>query len=80
MLLVSAANASFEKAATFGLNANMILYLTNDYHLGMVSGANIVNLWTAAGNFLPVVGAFVADSSVGRYPLIAFGSIVGLLV
>ncbi|KAL1834634.1 hypothetical protein ACET3Z_004285 [Daucus carota] len=73
------ANASFEKAATFGLNANMILYLTNDYHLGMVTGANIVNLWTAAGNFLPVVGAFVADSSVGRYPLIAFGSIVGLL-
>lgn len=77
---MNAANASFEKAAYFGLNANMILYLENEYHMGMVTGVNIIQLWTAAGNFLPVVGAFFADSSVGRYPVIAFGSIVGLLV
>ncbi|KAK1367780.1 hypothetical protein POM88_033872 [Heracleum sosnowskyi] len=71
--------AAFEKAATFGLSANMILYLENEYHMGLVTGTNIITLWTAACNFLPVLGAFLADSSVGRYPMIAFGSIVGLM-
>ncbi|KAK1367781.1 Proton-dependent oligopeptide transporter family [Heracleum sosnowskyi] len=73
------ANASFEKAATFGLSANMILYLENEYHMDLVTGTNIITLWTAASNFLPVLGAFLADSTVGRYPMIAFGSIVGIL-
>ncbi|KAK1367779.1 Proton-dependent oligopeptide transporter family [Heracleum sosnowskyi] len=78
-MLFIIANASLEKAATFGLNANMILYLENEYHMGMVTAANIIQFWTAAGNFLPLVGAFFADTSVGRYPVIAFGSIVGFL-
>ncbi|WOG85657.1 hypothetical protein DCAR_0104848 [Daucus carota subsp. sativus] len=73
------ANAALEKAATFGLNANMILYLENEYHMGLVTGTNIITLWTSASNFLPVLGAFLADSSVGRYSMIAFGAIVGLL-
>ncbi|KAL8107181.1 protein NRT1/ PTR FAMILY 1.2-like [Apium graveolens] len=73
------ANASFEKAAAFGLSANMILYLESEYHLDLVTGANIIILWNAASSFLPVLGAFLADSTVGRYPMIAFGSTVGLL-
>ncbi|XP_074333953.1 protein NRT1/ PTR FAMILY 1.2-like isoform X1 [Apium graveolens] len=68
-----------EKAATSGLSANMMLYLERKYHMDLVTGTNIITLWTAAGNFLPVLGAFVADSTVGRYTMIAFGSIVGLL-
>lgn len=58
----------------------MILYLENEYHMGLVTGTNIINLWGAAGNFLPVPGAFLADSGVGRYPMIAVGSVFGLLV
>ncbi|KAK1367772.1 Solute carrier family 15 (Peptide/histidine transporter), member 3/4 [Heracleum sosnowskyi] len=73
------ANASFEKAAAVGLSANMILYLESEYHIDLVTGANIIILWTAASSFLPVLGAFLADSTVGRYPMIAYGSIVGLL-
>ncbi|KAL8107179.1 hypothetical protein AgCh_023840 [Apium graveolens] len=57
----------------------MILYLENEYHIDLVTGVNIINLWTAACSFLPVLGAFLADSAVGRYSMIAFGSIVGLL-
>ncbi|KAF1002956.1 protein NRT1/ PTR FAMILY 1.2-like [Apium graveolens] len=73
------ANESLEKAATFGLTANMILYLENEYHMGLVTGTNIINLWGAASNFLPLPGAFLADSTVGRYPMIAAGSIFSLL-
>ncbi|WOG85659.1 hypothetical protein DCAR_0104850 [Daucus carota subsp. sativus] len=73
------ANESLEKAAAFGLSANLILYLENEYHMGLVTGTNIINLWGAAGNFLPVPGAFLADSGVGRYPMIAVGSVFGLL-
>ncbi|KAK1367771.1 Solute carrier family 15 (Peptide/histidine transporter), member 3/4 [Heracleum sosnowskyi] len=73
------ANESLEKAATFGLSANMILYLENEYHMGLVTGTNIINLWGAASNFLPVPAAFLADSTVGRYPMIAVGSMFSLL-
>ncbi|KAK1367775.1 putative peptide transporter [Heracleum sosnowskyi] len=73
------ANASLEKAALYGLSANMILYLENEYHIDLVTGTNIINLWGASSSFLPVLGAFLADSTVGRYPMIAFGSIFGVL-
>lgn len=75
-----ARNESLEKAATFGQSANMILYLENEYHMGLVTWKNIINLWGVASNFLPVPGSFLADSTVGRYPMIAVGSIFSLLV
>lgn len=73
------ANEAFEKVASFGLSSNMILYLEKEYHMGMISGTNIINIWSSATNFLPVIGAFLADSFVGRYPMIGFGSVISLL-
>lgn len=58
----------------------MIKYLMNEYHMSMVAGTNLINIWSAATNFLPVVGAYIADSFAGRYPVIAFGSLFSLLV
>ncbi|RVW69488.1 Protein NRT1/ PTR family 1.2 [Vitis vinifera] len=74
------ANEAFEKVASYGLLPNMILYLIQDYHLGVAKGTNILFLWSAATNFLPVVGAFLSDSYLGRFLTIGLGSITSLLV
>ncbi|KAL8113546.1 hypothetical protein AgCh_020756 [Apium graveolens] len=73
------ANESVERLASHGLTGNIILYLRNEYKMEMVTANNIINLWVAATNFLPVVGAFLSDSFVGRYPMIGLGSIFSLL-
>ncbi|XP_021742270.1 protein NRT1/ PTR FAMILY 1.2-like isoform X1 [Chenopodium quinoa] len=73
------ANESFEKVASYGLTTNMIVYLMNDYKMSLAKGQNLLFLWTAAINFLPIVGAFVADSYLGRFLTIGVGSIFSLL-
>ncbi|KAG5540691.1 hypothetical protein RHGRI_020801 [Rhododendron griersonianum] len=73
------ANEAFEKVASFGLMPNMIKYLMNEYHVDMATGSNLLFLWSAATNFMPLIGAFMADSSVGRFRMIGFGCIVSLL-
>ncbi|KNA22450.1 hypothetical protein SOVF_033300 [Spinacia oleracea] len=73
------ANESFEKVASYGLTANMIIYLMKDYKMSLAKGQNVLFLWSAASNFLPLVGAFVADSYLGRYLTIGIGSIISLL-
>ncbi|WZZ22601.1 hypothetical protein YC2023_123988 [Brassica napus] len=57
----------------------MILYLTVEYGMGTTEAANILFLWSAATNFFPLIGAFIADSYTGRFPLIGFGSSTSLL-
>lgn len=58
----------------------MILYLTQEFGMQAAGAATALNLWSAATNFMPLVGAFIADSYTGRFPMIAFGSVVSLLV
>lgn len=77
---VFAANESFEKVASYGLLPNMILYLMKDYNLGFAKGNNVLFFWSAATNFMPLLGAFLADSYLGRFLTIGFGSIASFLV
>lgn len=78
--IVCAANETFEKVASFGLHANMILYLMHEYNMELATGTCILFLWSAATNFTPIMGAFLADSHFGRFRVIALGSVVSLLV
>ncbi|KAG2691852.1 hypothetical protein I3760_08G025600 [Carya illinoinensis] len=73
------ANEAFERAASVGLLPNMILYLTRDYGMPTPTAANFLFLWSAATNFMPILGAFLADSCLGRYRMIGFGSIASFL-
>lgn len=73
------ANEAFEKVASYGLTPNMILYLMKDYKMGLTQGQSILFYWGAASNFLPLIGAFVSDSYLGRFLTIALGSIFSLL-
>ncbi|RWV77974.1 hypothetical protein GW17_00061129, partial [Ensete ventricosum] len=75
-----AANEILEKVASFGLHANMIVYLTKTYHMSPAAGAIVLFIWGAASNFTPVFGAFVSDSCLGRFRVIAIGSFVSLIV
>ncbi|KAK7384985.1 hypothetical protein VNO78_30690 [Psophocarpus tetragonolobus] len=73
------ANQGFENMASLGIMPNMILYLTREYNMDVAVATNVMLLWSAATSFMPIIGAFLADSYVGRYPTIAFGSVVSLL-
>nr|GEU50626.1 protein NRT1/ PTR FAMILY 1.2-like [Tanacetum cinerariifolium] len=72
-------NDTFEKVASFGLLPNMILYLLSDYHISVALGTNVLLIWSAATNFLPIVGAFLSDSILGRFLTIFLGSIFSLM-
>ncbi|XP_071918171.1 protein NRT1/ PTR FAMILY 1.2 [Coffea arabica] len=73
------ANEAFAQVASHGLQPDMILYLTREYHLNMATGSNIIFLWSAATNFVPLLGAIVADSFLGRFRTILFGCVISLL-
>ncbi|KAL5575183.1 hypothetical protein UlMin_016882 [Ulmus minor] len=73
------ANEALEKVGSYGLLPNMILYMMRDYHLGLPKGTNIIFFWSAASNFMPILGAFLSDSYLGRFLTIGFGSIASLL-
>lgn len=72
-------NESFEKVSSYGLLPNMIFYLMNDYHLEAARGSIILSLWSAASNALALVGAFLSDSYLGRFRVIALGTFASLL-
>ncbi|XP_052111643.1 protein NRT1/ PTR FAMILY 1.2 [Arachis duranensis] len=73
------ANEAFERLASIGLMPNMILYLTREYGMETAAATNFLLLWSAATNFTPLIAALLADSCVGRYSMIAFGSVTSLL-
>lgn len=76
----SQVNESLEKVASYGLLPNMILYLMKEYRMSLAKGTNLLFFWSAATNFMPIVGAFLADSFLGRFLAIGFGSICSFLV
>ncbi|KAK9273971.1 hypothetical protein L1049_018785 [Liquidambar formosana] len=73
------ANEALEKVASYGLMPNMIVYLMGEYGMETTTGSNVLFFWSAATNFMPIVGAFVADSFAGRFRTIGFGSMASLL-
>ncbi|CAK9155165.1 unnamed protein product [Ilex paraguariensis] len=72
------ANEAFERVASVGLHANMVLYLRNEYHFDNATGASILFVWGAMSNFMPILGAFLSDSYLGRFRVIALGTVVTL--
>ncbi|XP_052115740.1 protein NRT1/ PTR FAMILY 1.2-like [Arachis duranensis] len=73
------ANETFEKVASVGLHINMVLYLLYEYHFDPATGAIIIFLWNAMSNFMPIFGAFLSDSLLGRFRVIAGGTLMELL-
>lgn len=73
-------NEAFERVASYGLMPNMIFYLMEVYHMEAITGTSILSVWSALSNGLSIFGAFMADSYLGRFRVIALGSLSTLLV
>ncbi|GAU10974.1 hypothetical protein TSUD_112680 [Trifolium subterraneum] len=73
------ANEALASIAFVGLLPNMILYLMGSYRLHLGKATQILLLSSAVSNFTPVVGAFIADSYLGRFLGVGLGSAVCFL-
>ncbi|RVW58590.1 Protein NRT1/ PTR family 5.10 [Vitis vinifera] len=68
-----------ERFAFYGIESNLINYLTGRLGQSMATAAQNVNTWFGTANMLPLLGAFAADSYVGRYPTIVIASLLYIL-
>ncbi|CAK8565772.1 unnamed protein product [Lathyrus sativus] len=73
------ANEALARMASIGILPNMIVYLMGTYKLPLGKATQILILSSAATNFMPVVGAFLADSYLGRFLVVGLGSTVSFL-
>ncbi|RRT76258.1 hypothetical protein B296_00005551 [Ensete ventricosum] len=73
--LERAANEVSEKLAVVGFSANMISYLTQQLHMPLTKAANTLTNFGGTASLTPLLGAFLADAFVGRFWIIAVGSI-----
>ncbi|CAN1179910.1 Protein NRT1/ PTR FAMILY 2.8 [Linum perenne] len=72
-------NESFEKLASMSLIANLTLYLQSQYNMGGVFNVTVTTVWGGTCNVASLAGAFLADSYLGRFRTLLYGSISSFL-
>ncbi|CAA2955440.1 NRT1 PTR FAMILY -like [Olea europaea subsp. europaea] len=57
----------FERMAYHGIASNLVIYLTQKLHEGTVTSSNNVTNWVGTVWLTPLLGAYIADTFLGRY-------------
>ncbi|XP_027089742.2 protein NRT1/ PTR FAMILY 5.10-like [Coffea arabica] len=72
-------SGSLERFAYFGIESNLISYLTGPLGESIATAAANVNTWIGVASLVPVFGSFFADSFLARYQAIILASVIYIL-
>ncbi|KAJ8547855.1 hypothetical protein K7X08_021091 [Anisodus acutangulus] len=72
-------NETFERLASVGLLANFMQFLLTVFNMDQVAASNVLNIWSGATNFIPLLGACISDAYIGRFWTIAFASVFEMM-
>ncbi|GJW10097.1 NRT1/ PTR family 5.6-like protein [Tanacetum coccineum] len=68
-----------ERLSYFGIATSLVLYLTKVIHQDVKTSAKSANQWTGVTTLMPLVGGFLADAYLGRFPTVLMSSIIYLM-
>ncbi|XP_019437584.1 PREDICTED: protein NRT1/ PTR FAMILY 5.1-like [Lupinus angustifolius] len=70
---------AFERMAFYGVASNLVNYLTTQLHEDTVSSVRNVNNWSGSVWITPILGAYIADSYLGRFWTFTLSSLIYVL-
>ncbi|XP_020224870.1 protein NRT1/ PTR FAMILY 5.1 [Cajanus cajan] len=70
---------AFERMAFYGVASNLVNYLTSQLHEDTVSSVRNVNNWSGSVWITPILGAYIADSYLGRFWTFTLSSLIYVL-
>ncbi|CAN1349020.1 Protein NRT1/ PTR FAMILY 5.1 [Linum perenne] len=69
----------FERMCFYGIASNLVNYLTTQLHEDTVSSVRNVNNWSGVVWITPILGAYIADTYLGRFWTFTISSLVYVL-